>query len=74
MSGLPSVAVRLVPRESALAGVTADSDVRLLLGVRGVLGVVGVELSGHLGGGGSDVGACSGGKGGGGVVAAAAAV
>lgn len=62
ISVLPSFAVRLVPLESALAGVTADRDVLLLLGV------MGVELSGHFGGGGKETGVSKGGSRGGGVL------
>lgn len=49
-----SFTVRLVPLESALAGVTADKDVLLLLVLLGVLGVV---LRGNFGGGGNEGGA-----------------
>lgn len=62
MSLVPSFAVRLVPLESALAGVMMDKDVLLLLGVTGV------ELRGHFGGGGKEGGAWVGRGGGGGVV------
>jgi hypothetical protein len=51
---VPSFTVLFVPLESALAGVLADKDVLLLLGVFGVLGV---ELRGHFGGGGKEGGA-----------------
>lgn len=63
-----SFAVRLVPLESLLAGVMMDSDVLVLLVLLGVLGVV---LRGHFGGGGREGGAWVGGGGGDGVVAVA---